>query len=310
MSRRLRQACRAGFVAILAVSAGCTLLAPSDDDFLGGELDARKLPDGHRAPDSSTPADVIVMDPDPARDGARDATRDGARDATRDDAVEVDASPPVRPCDGGCGPTELCLPVGTSSECVAPAAALDGQRWDLVCGENYGVNSCRLYPPGTSSCPQNGYYPINRSIAFGGRKGVLYDLTLRFRGVVEPKTYTGGTPAGDNFYIGGMPSPSNFNAYGFTVSAPLPVVQYYLNFEPVRGERDYILTFDYQKTIVIEGGATVNLIAYTQQCGLLRNCHDFTSNPCVPYVIESLSPAPNPNGHVIQVDVVAVAERR
>jgi hypothetical protein len=303
MSRRLRQACRAGFVAIFAVSAGCTLLAPSDDDFLGGALDASKVPDTHRPVDSSAPADVIGAIPDAARP---DAARDGARDV----AVEVDAAPTVRPCDGGCGPTELCLPVGASSECVAPAAALHGQRWELICGENYGVNSCRLYPPGTSSCPQNGYYPINRSILFGGRKGVLYDLTLRFRGVVEPKTYTGGTPAGDNFYIGGMPSPSNFNAYGFTVSAPLPVVQYYLNFEPVRGEQDYILTFDYQKTIVIEGGATISLIAYTQQCGLLRNCHDFTSNPCVPFVIEGLSPAPNPNGHVIQVDVVAVAERR
>ena len=281
----------------MAAATACTLLAPSDDDFLDGEREggAGAPIDGHRGPDSTTPADAV---------GVTDAARDRASDVI----VPIDAQPPP-PCSGGCAATEVCQSTDAGSDCVAPAAALDGQRWDLRCGENYGSNSCRLYPPGTSSCPENGYYPIYRSLTFGGQSGTVYDLTLRFRGVVEPKTYTGGTPAGDNFYIGGTPSPSNFNVYGFTVSAPLPAVEYYLNFEPVRGERDYILTFDYQKTIPVEGGATITLIAYTLQCGLLRNCRSFATTACEPLVVDSLMPPAEPNGHVIQVDVISVAER-
>ena len=287
------------FASLTAIASmtTCSLMAPNDDEFVGGGRDAGV----HRD----------VASPGVTRDARNDGNGGSDRDRENENDAGSDADPTPRPCDGGCGATELCVSDAGLSGCVAPAAELDGQRWDLVCGAPYGSNSCRLYPPGTTSCPDNGYYPVNRNVVFGGEKGKLYDLTLRFRGVVEPKTYTGGTPAGDSFYIGGQPSPSNYNAYGFSVSAPAPIARYYLNFEPTRGESPYILTFDYQRTIPIEGGATINLSAYTQQCGLMRNCTvpSVPPAPCTPLVIESLMPPANPDGHVIQVNVISVTER-
>ena len=90
-----------------------------------------------------------------------------------------------------------------------------------------------------------------------GDASTLYSVKLLFRGVVEVKTYNGGSNDGANFQIGGVPQSDAWNVYSLTVSNPPQT--YYLN----RGTsgQNSVFEIDYTATILIAGGATVQLAA-------------------------------------------------
>src|SRR5262249_18238108 len=83
---------------------------------------------------------------------------------------------------------------------------------------------------------------------FDGVPGKRYNVTLRFRGVVEPMMYKNGKMDGDLFYIGGEPNNATYNIYKITTSSP--PAHYFLNRQDKVGHR--IFTIDYQKTIEID----------------------------------------------------------
>jgi hypothetical protein len=268
-----------------ALCNACTLTAPSDAELMNRA--GSNAIDGGAADGS---AGTTGAEKDAGSE--RDAGRDGA---------------PPETCSPACSVKQVCAIQGESARCIEPAAAIDGFTWEMPCGELYGTKqwNCRLWAPGSSTCPPQGYSPVDRKIRFGGQANVTYDVTLRFRGVVEPKLYSGGTADG-SFYIGGGPAANseNYNSYGLTVSDPLG--SYYLNY--AENKADYVFVFDHEKTLPIKGQTEIRFFAFAPTCGAVLNCQDLTQAPaCTPYAVPD-GPAAY-NGHFIQMHVVAVKQR-
>lgn len=176
-------------------------------------------------------------------------------------------------------------------------AALDGHRWEANCGAAAdGDDSlCFNYPPNASSCPAGGYVMLDKQVAFGGAPGTTYDVSLRFRGVVEPKVYTGGTSDAMHYCIGGVPSESNYNIYSLEVSSPRQV--YSVNSDVEEGH--YVFAIDTTRTIKIDGGATLKLYGLDNNCISIANYDGVVPPAGVP-------PATTPKGQFVQVNVVSV----
>lgn len=281
----------AGIALLLASS--CSLTAPSDGDLM----------DRPARVDSG----LAGSGGDALRDAGDDVTAVDAGGAGGRDGAAGDAAPPPR-CEPACAAKEVCLVQGDSARCIAPAAALDGQRWELPCGEIYGTKqwNCRSWPAGSTTCPPQGHTPVDRRVTFGGQANVTYDVTFRFRGIVEPKLYAGGVADG-SFYVGGGPAANseNYNSYGFTVSSD-PPKNYYLNYS--ENKADYVFAFAYDRTLPIKGQTEVRLFATAPTCGLLRNCQDLNAVPnCTPYAVPG-GPAAY-NGHFIEMEVLSVKQR-
>jgi hypothetical protein len=164
---------------------------------------------------------------------------------------------------------------------------------------------CENKSPLGANCP-GGSVPIRRTVTFGGKSGTFYDVTLRVRGVVEPKSYQNGTSSGERIYVGGRPTSSVHNVYGFAVSSPPQI--YYVNADDGAGEPSRVVKLDAMTTVAIEGGATVELFVADSDCAMVRNCLDPTSSVCTPLVVAGVPPAPAPyDGQFVQVNVVSVA---
>ncbi len=169
------------------------------------------------------------------------------------------------------------------------AAALQGLRWEMPC------------TPGQKGpfCDAVVQKPVVTATLAGDPKR-QYDVTLRFRGVVEWESYAGGK-AEDHWYIGGHPDNGVFNIYQLAVSAPAQV--FYLNQVSGDGGLAPVRSIDYQKTIRVQGGATVTLSADAQDGRLCSN----TDDKSTPLVIAGVPPAPAPfDGQFIQMDVISV----
>jgi len=164
------------------------------------------------------------------------------------------------------------------------AGALDGLRWELPCGADLGGNVCAATdaPVQTATITGSGHYSV----------------TLRFRGVVETKAYTGGTVDG-YFNTGGMDNGDSFNVYAMKVSSPMQT--YFVNM----GQSNIYNCFplDYTESVPMDGGATVMLSAMPIDGHEIENLDP--SN--MPIVIPDIAPAPAAyNGQFVQMDVVSV----
>jgi hypothetical protein len=203
--------------------------------------------------------------------GANGAGTDGGEAGDAADAATADAD------DGG----EVDADV---------AATLDGLRWELPCiKDTNDPTVCETIP---STSP---------SATMGGTPGTIYDVTLRFRGVVEISKYDGGSASG-YWQIGGTPlAGSTINVYGLAVSAPAQ--SYYVN----QGiSYRVVVALDYTETVPIAAGATVTLNADSRDSFQLRNL-DASGQPIV---VPGVRPAPEPfDGQFVQMDVMAVAKR-
>jgi hypothetical protein len=195
---------------------------------------------------------------------------------------------------------------GGSGGGPSPADVLQGIRYEVPCGTYYENDEvCENFPSGQTSCPAEGNYDFKKTVTFGGDPGTLYDVALRVRGVVEPKIYMGGMSDGTHFYTGGQAAADVYNVYSFDVSSPKEI--YFFNFDEGKGEGHYVFAIDHMKTIRIEGGASIEMIAYDANCSAIRNCQDGTIGPnCVPIVIPDVPPDTGYNGQFVQIDVVSV----
>jgi hypothetical protein len=165
--------------------------------------------------------------------------------------------------------------------------SLNGLRWQIPCGAGGGPYYC--------DCQD----PVPVSTVLEGPTGTTYDVTLRFRGVVELKSYSGGKNDGSFWQEGGTPGSDPYNIYRLEISSPYQI--YYLN----RGTSglEYTSLIDYTKTIRMAVGATVTLTAQAIDGYEIRN-RDNSGNPIV---VNGVPPAPgNYNGQFIQMDVVNV----
>jgi hypothetical protein len=193
----------------------------------------------------------------------------------------------------------------------SPAVELGGLRWEVPCGQPAAAEggTCADLPAGATACPQApspGHYPVNRRAMFGGRAGRLYDVTLRFRGVLEPKIYTGGEASPDRFHVGGTPTATTYNSYALSFAGPTRPdlnMTYYLNDAGTGGEHNIVYAIDYTKTLRVEGGSMVFMTSYDSDCRMFKNCMDHTATTCVPYQV--LGGAFS--GQFAQMDVISVS---
>jgi hypothetical protein len=215
---------------------------------------------------------------------------------------------------GACGkacsaPTApFCAKVSGKYTCTNPAQVLLNQRAELPCvAEAAGIPElCESVAMRTTNCPQGGKV-VSHTVTIGGKEGATYDVSVRIRGVLEPKVYTGGKDAGNHFYIGGTAHASNYNIFSIAVSAPAQT--YFLNSADADGELYRSFSVDHTQVIPIKSGATVTLQIVDPDCALVRNCQSFTG-ACSPYVLDGIPPAPAGfNGQFVHLDVIKVVAR-
>lgn len=226
-------------------------------------------------PDASRPDTAVAL---------ADAAA-GGRDTTEMPADAVPDRPAPLP-DGAAG----------------PASVLHGTRWEFPCTRLRQGDFCDLIPAGTA-CPAGGAVLVDRSFTFGGTPGQSYQVTIRFRGKAEQGDYTGGKSDGDGFRRGGMvtPNPLHLQA-SLEISAPAQL--FYVN---DKKQGPFVASYDYTKTITIEGGATIKMRGLDSDCVQHRGCENDVTNPCRGFVIPDVPPAPTPyEGNFVHMDVVTV----
>lgn len=198
---------------------------------------------------------------------------------------------PLAPC-GSLGPIELVetWPI-LGFEGGGPGTiqdALSGLMWLLPNTGNISSVVCSTLP----TTEVNAILP--------GDVSTTYNVQLRFRGVVEQKTYLGGTNDGAFYQTGGSPAVDNYNVYALIISNPPQT--YYLN----RGTSGLttVNAIDYTKTIPMNGGATVTLLAQSIDNQEIKNQDGSGSNPfSVPGIT---NPAQPYDGQFIQMGVISV----
>jgi hypothetical protein len=272
------------------------LFAPSAALDAGGRVDARREDDARsrvdaRGADESSHEDA----PTPIADATTvDVTPDVTAEAEPVDARVPDAAPEAPAYDAR---------FDAIADASDPGGPLQRQRWEVPCNATVQNDSrlCSSVPAGN---PCSGdYRPVDKTLTFGGAPGAHYAVTLRLRGVVELKSYDGGTALGAHFQIGGAPSDGVVNVYGFSVSSPRET--YYINAD--RGGGATVVVVDDTVTIPIDGGANIELFASDRDCVQLRNCVYPDAPVCTPYVVLGIPPAPGAfAGQFAQVDVVSV----
>jgi hypothetical protein len=170
------------------------------------------------------------------------------------------------------------------------AADLSGLQWRLPYMGTVTATVC--------TCPGTNF----SSVTLSGDPNRIYLVTLRFRGIIEEKSYTGGTPvAGTLCLVGGTPAADVYNVYSLQVSYPAQT--YYLNNGTSFIQRCFGI--DYQVVIPMQGGCIVSLLANSIDGQEITNNQDALGGN--PYSVPGISsPAQPYNGQFLQMDVVSV----
>lgn len=203
-------------------------------------------------------------------------------------------------CGGTCVPGSCCastdcakLDGGAGSVCVnhqcsAVANGLAGLLWQLPCKASVGGTSCTTDPSSTVSTQLTSVVPGT------------FNVTLRFRGVVEQKTYTGGCTEGAWVANGSYATGDTYNIYKLTISSPPQT--YFLN----AGGSGVPHTFaiDLTRTVLIDAGATVTLEANAVDGEEIKNVG---ADATTPVTVDVTSPAQPYDGQFIKMDIVDIA---
>lgn len=165
---------------------------------------------------------------------------------------------------------------------------LDVVRLEIACMGTSNCSASYCDTVGTASAAQT----------FVGEDGVTYDVTLRLRGVLEQKTYLGGTTTGF-WNDGGSPQVDDWNTYQLEISDPPQL--YYINAGSTGNS--YSDAVDYSRTVPMRNGATVTATMFdSSSCGAYNVDSDGT-----PIVIDGIPPAPDPfDGQFVQIDATAI----
>ena len=174
----------------------------------------------------------------------------------------------------------------TSTLNITVTDQLYGIGWKLPCNNLVTGNTCH--------CASI----VNSNLVFNGVFGQTYTITARFRGVVETRAYSGGTPdPNSDWYVGGIDGTGSNNIYKLTISSPNQV--FYLNNNAVHN----LVTIDYIQTFQITTGATLNLIGNSVDGIQFANYLNLTvSNNDPSRPINVSQPY---NGEFVQMDILS-----
>jgi hypothetical protein len=196
-------------------------------------------------------------------------------------------------------------------ECTMVGTPLDAQTILMPCGMQTETRVCipmgdstrPCTNPGGNTAPSySGTHSFNNQITLGGTPGVMYRISLRIRGMVEAKTYTGGmdrasngtqVPA-DGLYTGGYANNSGngYNIYFIRTDSPLQ--HYYLNSIGAGSDtriRHSVFDTDFTFDMVAAGGSTVCLVSADPNTSAIKNCAEpDVGNVCNPVTLQNLDP--------------------
>lgn len=226
---------------------------------------------------------------------------DGGSDATVVDSGSIDLGVDAGPCGGACGAHATCVADADAGEacvcdagyegdgitCTDVAVMLDGLLWQLPCLGNNDGTACDASSD-------------SDTVTLGGDSTASYNVTLRIRGVVEQRTYTGGTM--DGFWYSGTTGVAcggdSYNIYSLHVSAPDQT--YYVNAGTSSITNCWVM--DYERTITVQGGATIDLGAESCDSREIVNRDPGGSALSV----DGVSVTQPYDGQFVQIDVVNV----
>lgn len=179
---------------------------------------------------------------------------------------------------------------GESSTGSEVEAELPALRIELSCM----VGECPFEPSDVCAMEQL----VSDQSTLQGEEGVVYDVMIQVRGVVEMSSYNGGALDGP-VYVGGYVD-SYWSPFWVEVSEPAQT--YWLNPD---GDGDlFTYGVDYTYTLPVAHGATVELFGDSgnDSCGLFN--HDMGG---APIVVPGVPPDPVPfNGQFVQIDAVTI----
>ena len=145
-----------------------------------------------------------------------------------------------------------------------------------------------------------------KSFAFGGRPGSVYDVTLRIRGLFEPTTIVDGVAPDAShpwFVAGGQSRTTDYSRWHIDVSEPAQT--YTLNHYPSVSHTIY--KEDFEATIQIAGGASVLVQVIDSNDRQIDN--GAKGRPDRQQILEGVTDTPRP-GQMIRIDVMRVLPRR
>ncbi|MEO8483260.1 MAG: hypothetical protein ABI634_13695 [Acidobacteriota bacterium] len=143
------------------------------------------------------------------------------------------------------------------------------------------------------------------AFVFGGRPEVVYDVTLRIRGLFEPTTIAGGaTPDASHpdFVTGGQSRTLDYSRWHIDVSQPAQT--YTLNHYPSVSHTIY--KEDFEATIPVAGGARI--VVQTIDSNDREIDNGAKGRPDRQQILEGVVDTPRP-GQMLRVDVVRVVAR-
>lgn len=223
------------------------------------------------AADGGEPADIRPGDPDlgPSDLGTPDF---GPAPDGRPNFPDVGF--PDLPCDG-------CDDIRRTLEMI---------RWESPCRGGDGPERCRTDGP------------ITAAFNLRGLPGSQYEVVLRFRGVVERRTYVGGYHEGGAWQIGGGPTANARNIFQLELTSPAQSI--YLNRTDDQEEFCEII----DERLAIRFNVGTSILANIQGRGAqLRN----RGADGRPLVVAGVPPAPQPyNGQFIQLSVESIRRIR
>ena len=142
----------------------------------------------------------------------------------------------------------------------------------------------------------------DKAFTFGGRRGVVYDVTLRIRGLFEPTTIAGGdapVTAHPYFVAGGQSRTADYSRWHIDVSDPPQSST--LNHRPSVSHTIY--REDFEATISVAGGASVLVQAIDGNDRQIDN--GAKGRPDRQQVLEGVVDTPRA-GQMLRIDVVRV----
>jgi hypothetical protein len=284
---------KAELVCLLAMGSCACVSEPAGREPAPAQLGADASLDS--PPDRRVSLDVAGADlrwaPDWESDSPIESTADSTADGSNRDASLDQAADAV---------------IGRSDVSVN-AGNVDGFRWELPCkGTAYStVTLCPWDISGWkgTNASTTGLQVVSVPYTFGGDPNIVYDVTLRIRGVMAGNMYNDAQGKLDaqtgppHFHVGGAPEGHHI-VFGFSVSDPKEV--YYINATPKFTAGSSVV--DYTAKISIRGGATVTFNIGDSNTIIYSNLKKL--------VVPGIAPAPAPfNGMFAQLNVLSSVPR-